>query len=90
MTRWWRRRRATPSCGEIMDVLQSYLDGEVDSETARSVAVHLDMCPACGPEAEVYRRIKASLKLHAEPVDPVVLANLEQFGRRLARGDAGA
>jgi anti-sigma factor RsiW len=72
-----------------MAVLQSYLDGEVDDATARRVAAHLDVCAACGPEADVYRRIKQSLEGAARPIDPEVLAGLERFGRRLAQGEAG-
>ncbi len=88
MLRWFRRTRSGPSCAEVMEVLQSYLDGEVDEETARRVSAHLDECVNCGPEAEIYRRIKASLHHHARPVDPAILAGLERFGRRIAHGDA--
>lgn len=86
MMRWFRRRSASdaqPSCEQVMEVLQSYLDGETDAATARAVAVHLEMCVNCGPEARVFRDIKQSLARKAEPVDPAVLAGLEAFGRRL-------
>ncbi len=86
MMKFFRRRKSGPSCEEVMEVLQSYLDGETDAETARSVAAHLEVCEGCGPEAEVFRRIKLSLHQHAEPVDPAVLSSLEAFGRRLASG----
>ncbi len=88
MLRWFRRTRSAPTCAEVMEVLQSYLDGEVDEDTARRVAAHLDECVDCGPEAAVYRRIKFSLHQQARPVDPAILAGLERFGRRIANGDA--
>jgi len=81
------RFRGGPSCDEVMDVLQSYLDGETDVETARRVARHLDACANCGPESEVYDRIRASLATAAEPVDPEILAGLRTFSSRLVAGD---
>ncbi len=87
MMRWLRRRPTGISCDEVLAVLQQYLDGEVDAATAQRVAVHLDVCDACGPEAELYRNIKRSLRRRAEPVDPHVLAGLQQFGRRLVDGE---
>ncbi len=87
MIKLFRRRKSQPTCGEVIEVLQSYLDGEVDAETARSVAAHLEICADCGPEAQVYRDIKQSLRNRSAPVDPTVLAGLEAFGRRLAAGE---
>jgi len=81
------RLRGGPSCDEIMEVLQSYLDGEVDVETARKVSSHLDMCTDCGHESEVYRSIKTSLSNSAQPVDPEVLASLQAFSARLVAGE---
>ncbi|MEZ5379105.1 MAG: zf-HC2 domain-containing protein [Acidimicrobiales bacterium] len=87
MIKLFRRKQSGPTCGEVMEVLQSYLDGEVEAEQARAVAAHLEACAHCGPEAEVYRQIKVSLRHRAAPVDPAVLAGLEAFGRRLAAGE---
>lgn len=80
---WWR----TPSCKEALEGLQSYLDGEVDEETARRMASHLDRCTDCDVEAEVYRKIKSSLNNASEPVDPDVLASLHAFSARLVAGE---
>ncbi len=87
MIKIFGRRKSEPTCEEVMVVLQSYLDGEIDADTARGVAVHLERCERCGPEARVYQQIKTSLHLHALPVDAAVLASLEAFGRRLAAGE---
>lgn len=81
------RFRGGPSCDEIMEVLQSYLDGEIDADTARDVAGHLEGCTDCNTESEVYRNIKASLAGAAEPVDPDVLASLQAFSDRLVAGE---
>lgn len=83
----FRRFRADISCDEVMAVLQSYLDGEVDATTARRVAGHLHACTDCGPESEVYRRIKTSLASAEAPVDPEVLASLRSFSERLMAGE---
>lgn len=76
------RRRAL-NCDQVMEVLQSYLDGETDAETVRRVSTHLDACADCFHESAVYRRIKASLANPAEGVDPAILARLEQFVHQL-------
>lgn len=81
------RFRGGPSCDEVMEVLQSYLDGEIDAETARKVAGHLEGCTDCDTESNVYRNIKASLAKSAEPVDPEVLASLRAFSDRLVTGE---
>lgn len=81
------RFRGGLSCDEIMEVLQSYLDGEVDADTARQVAAHLEMCTDCDAESDVFRNIKSSLASSAEPVDPAVLASLRSFSNRLVAGE---
>jgi len=75
--------RRSPSCDEIMEVLQAYLDGEVDVETAREVAGHLEDCTACSHESDVYQRIKSSLTTRRREIDPEVRAKLEAFSRDL-------
>ncbi len=81
------RRRSVMSCEEIMEVLQGYLDGEVDEETAKKVASHLHKCAHCAPEADLYSRIKESLASKQLVVDPDVMADLHAYGRRVANGE---
>ncbi len=87
MIRFLKRRRGF-TCDEVMNVLQNYLDGEVDLATARKVAVHLEACVDCDTESLVYRRIKASLA-HGDhqPVDPSIMSSLERFSERVASGE---
>lgn len=82
-----QRFRRGLSCDEVMEVLQSYLDGEIDAETARLVAVHLESCADCDLESDVYRRIKLTLATTAEPIDPAVMASLRAFSSRLVAGE---
>ena len=83
----WFRRRSGLSCDEVMVVLQSYIDGETDVDTARAVAAHLADCADCDLESTAYRRIKVSLASTAEPIDADVLASLRNFSDRLVRGE---
>ncbi|MEL7158075.1 MAG: zf-HC2 domain-containing protein [Actinomycetota bacterium] len=73
------------SCAEVMEVLQAYLDGEVDTARARQVAGHLSKCGWCDTESQVYDRIRTSLAGREIEVDPQVLRALTDFGRNLAR-----
>ncbi len=82
IARWLNRLLGRPqglTCQQVMDVLQAYLDGEVDAATVHDVTAHLDACGDCLRESEVYRRIKASLAHPSESVDPEVLARLTRF-----------
>lgn len=77
-----------PSCDEIMEVLQAYLDGEVDAATARAVAKHLGRCGGCNAESGVYDDIRRRLAAQPFDIDPEVHERLLAFGRRLAHDDA--
>ncbi|MEM9561256.1 MAG: zf-HC2 domain-containing protein [Actinomycetota bacterium] len=83
INRLLKRFRRGLTCEEVMEVLQAYLDGEVDVETALRVAEHLDSCPACSAESEVYQRIKDNLSSRRREIDPGVRAALEAFSQDL-------
>ncbi|MGF1599938.1 MAG: anti-sigma factor family protein [Acidimicrobiales bacterium] len=83
----WRARRHQMSCAAVLEILQSYVDGETDAADARRVALHLERCGLCDGEAAVYRRIKMSLSRQRAVVDPSVLEALTRFGERVARGE---
>ena len=51
----------TASCRRIAKRLQTFLDGELDTASAATVARHLEACRRCGLEADTYERVKASL-----------------------------
>lgn len=83
MMRLMNMFRRGPSCEEILEVLQSYLDGETDEETAKKVVGHLADCAACDRESQVYKEIKISLASRRKPVDPEIMKALHQFGDEL-------
>ncbi len=71
------RRKAGISCARVQDLVQSYIDGELEDGPERErLVAHLEMCRLCGVEAETYERIKASLA--ADP-PPESLDRLTQF-----------
>ncbi len=83
----WRRMRGSAeiaSCREVGQVLQSYLDGEVDELAAHRITRHLELCRRCGMESSTYAEIKASLARNgAQAVDLDAVTRLRQFGQRL-------
>ena len=87
MMRLLDRLRGRPTCEEIMEVLQSYLDGEIDADTARQVASHLAHCTRCDRESQVFQSIKASLARQRRPVDPEIMAALRQYSEQLESAD---
>lgn len=77
------------SCHEVAEVLQSFLDQEVDDGTAGQVEAHLEMCRRCGLEGDLYREIKDSLTRSAQPVPELTLWRLRRFGDELRTGSSG-
>ena len=59
------RRRAGISCAHVQDLVQAYLDNELDEPDRARLAAHLELCRPCGVEAETYERIKKSLSAPA-------------------------
>jgi anti-sigma factor RsiW len=82
--RWWRREELR--CREVGQVLQSYLDGELDELLARRVARHLEMCRRCGMSAETYIEIKQALRRSAGSPPQEAIDRLRAFGEQLAEG----
>ena len=75
------------SCHQVGEVLQQYLDGQIDPERAGRIEAHLDECRRCGMEAETYERIKTTLAEQRPEVSAESVDRLREFGERLARGE---
>jgi predicted anti-sigma-YlaC factor YlaD len=76
------------SCHQVGELLQQYLDGELDdAERARRIHDHLDECRRCGMEAETYERIKSTIAAERPDIPPESIERLRAFGERLARGE---
>jgi anti-sigma factor RsiW len=80
------KNRRMMSCRRVGEVLQAYLDGEVDDITSGRVAHHLEDCRRCGMELGVYTEIKTSLSRGGSTVDDAAVARLREFSQRLADG----
>ena len=78
------KSRRMMTCRRVGEVLQAYLDLEVDNLTTRRIAHHLEHCRRCGMELAVYQEIKATLARHGGGVDDDALGRLRSFGERLA------
>lgn len=89
MRRPWRRDEPEPDrldCHEVARVLQNYLDEELDRQTARRVADHLEDCHRCGLEAETYRELKQRLSRFSGQVEPEAVERLRDFVEELSEG----
>jgi anti-sigma factor RsiW len=83
-------RRTPPGgmdCHEVGELLQHFLDGQIDAERARRIEAHLEDCRRCGMEVETYERIKATLAAHRPEVPAESIERLREFAERLARGE---
>ena len=90
----WRRRSpsplpADPDCHQVAEVLQSYLDGELDPGDTGAVAAHLEHCERCGIEAETVTRVIEAIRRQRPPLDPDGIERLAGFvdGLTGAEGD---
>jgi putative zinc finger protein len=80
----------TSRCVRSSRMLQSYLDGELDSPSAvERVGEHLDECRRCGLSAATYRAIKQALRSRSHDIDELTLRRLHGFTRSLARCGGG-
>lgn len=76
-----------PSCRSIARVVEAYLDGECDSETAMKVVAHLEACKPCSDESRALEEIKRSLATgRCCGTDPDVVASLRAYAKRLSQG----
>jgi hypothetical protein len=55
-----------PSCGEVLAIIQCYVDCECDVTTMVMIATHLDACERCDAELRTLRWLKAAVRRCAE------------------------
>lgn len=82
-----RDRHPELDCHAVGELLQQYLDGEIDAERGELIHAHLDDCRRCGLEAETYDRIKHTLAAQRADVPQESIDRLREFGRGLVRGE---
>lgn len=71
-------------CRQVARVLQRYLDGQVDADTAARVMAHLDDCAVCEEEAATFRSIIAALRRRGR-TDDGLTERIRAFAEQLAR-----
>jgi anti-sigma factor RsiW len=83
----WFRRPKDMTCEQVAQLLQHYLDHEVEDGTASQVSLHLGGCEHCGIEYTVYQDIRETLVRRVRlPVDPSVMDTLHRFCDDLTHG----
>ncbi len=79
----WEIARGRINCMHVISVLQEYLDGTLDHDQAKQIALHIEDCRRCGLEASVFTQIKSVLQGFDAPAERETLEHLRQFGERL-------
>ncbi len=54
----------------VLDLIDDYVDGELDGETLRTVESHLAACAACRKEAEDMKRLTSELRKLPVEIEP--------------------
>ncbi|HEV8582683.1 MAG TPA: zf-HC2 domain-containing protein [Thermoanaerobaculia bacterium] len=69
-------------CEETLEVLESYLDGDLPPAESSRLREHLERCPACAAELELAGRIQRELRSLPElDCPPEVIERVRQSGR---------
>ena len=72
----------TTRCGEVMELLEPYLDGDLAEADAARVRAHLVRCPSCAAELDLAAAIQRELRsLPQEDCPPEVLERVLRSGR---------
>lgn len=92
MTNWFtklfgRRSNEQLDCHVVGELLQQYLDHDIDEQRGQLIAAHLEDCRRCGLEAETYEHIKGTLAAQRAAVPQESVERLRGFGRGLIRGE---
>jgi len=65
-----------PNCKKVDNFLMDYLDGQLDSKTAKSFEEHIDMCEGCKAYVKEYKETVLLLQKIEKPEAPQELADL--------------
>jgi len=53
-------------CAEVLERLEAFIDGELETAACAGVEAHLAMCPACRGEEQLARRVQEELRTLGE------------------------
>ena len=67
-------------CDECVDLLVDYLEGELPSERARALEIHLELCPACWRFVSTYKgTVNVARTLPVDEIPPELTQRLIEF-----------
>ena len=64
-----------PTCTEVQDTLEAYLDNELDTDTHATVAAHISSCSTCHNEVRLVQAISEALHELPRPEPPPKIFN---------------
>ena len=67
--------RHDPTCTEVQDTLEAYLDDELDTDTHATVAAHVASCSMCQDEVRFVQAISGALHELPKPEPPPEIFN---------------
>ena len=67
--------RQDPTCTEVQDTLEAYLDNELDADTHATVEAHVASCPMCQDEIQFVQAISGALHELPKPEPPPEIFN---------------
>ena len=67
--------RHDPTCTEVQDTLEAYLDNELDADTYATVEVHVASCSMCQDEVRFIQAISGALHELPKPEPPPKIFN---------------
>lgn len=70
-------------CQECVDLLVDYLEGELPSDRASALDLHLEMCPPCVAFVQSYKgTVEVARSLPVEDIPPELIQRLLDFLHR--------
>lgn len=75
-------RTTDSSCGEVTEILEAFLDGDLPAAEAERVRAHLERCPSCAAELDLAAAIQRELRaLPQLDCPPEVMERVRRAGR---------
>jgi anti-sigma factor RsiW len=69
-------------CDECVELLVDYIAGELPTDRARALEIHLDLCPSCVCFVNTYRStVNIARTLQADDIPPELTQRLIEFLR---------
>lgn len=70
-------------CDEVLHVVWSYLDGEIEETRYFEIRAHVEECAGCGPRYEFQRKLMTLIQIRARQGHPLPESVKERLFRLL-------